>query len=171
MDDVAVPPRLDAETRAEERPEDHRDEVRLWLRLLTCTTMIEGDIRRRLRESFGVTLPRFDLMAQLEKAPDGLTLSEVSRRMMVSNGNLTGLVERLVEMGHVDRRMSERDRRAQILNLTPLGRAEFARMAQAHEGWIADMFAGLGPDGIKGLMSGLGRAKASVRDAATRRGA
>ncbi len=88
---------LDSETKAVELPEDHGNELRLWLRLLTCTTLIEGEVRSRLRERFDVTLPRFDLMAQLDKAPDGMTLSDVSKRMMVSNGNVTGLVERLVE--------------------------------------------------------------------------
>ena len=86
---------LDSETKAVEH--DHGDELRLWLRLLTCTTLIEGAVRSRLRERFDVTLPRFDLMAQLDRAPDGMTLSDVSKRMMVSNGNVTGLVERLVE--------------------------------------------------------------------------
>jgi DNA-binding MarR family transcriptional regulator len=99
--DPAIP--LDHETKAAETPHDHREELRLWLRLLTCTTLVEGEVRRRLRDRFGVTLPRFDLMAQLDKAPDGMTLSDVSKRMMVSNGNLTGLVERLVESGHLDR--------------------------------------------------------------------
>ena len=88
---------LDSETKAVELPGDHGDELRLWLRLLTCTTLIEGEVRGRLRERFDVTLPRFDLMAQLDKAPEGMTLSDVSKRMMVSNGNVTGLVERLVE--------------------------------------------------------------------------
>src|SRR5438067_1812063 len=87
---------LDSETKAVELPEDHGNELRLWLRLLTCTTLIEGEVRGRLRERFDVTLPRFDLMAQLDKVPDGMTLSDVSKRMMVSNGNVTGLVERLV---------------------------------------------------------------------------
>src|SRR3712207_1400615 len=121
-------------------PEDHRDELRLWLRLLTCTTLIEGEVRRRLRQRFDVTLPRFDLMAQLEKAPDGLTLSDLSKRMMVSNGNLTGLVERLVTSGHLDRRTSETDRRAQVISLTDLGREEFRLMMAEHEGWIASLF-------------------------------
>src|SRR4051794_36963193 len=102
---------LDSETKAVELPEDHGDEIRLWLRLLTCTTLIEGEVRGRLRERFDVTLPRFDLMAQLDKVPDGMTLSDVSKRMMVSNGNVTGLVERLVESGHLDRRTSDIDRR------------------------------------------------------------
>src|ERR1700750_1290344 len=92
---------LDSETKAGETPEDHGDELRLWLRLLTCTTLIEGEVRSRLSERFDVTLPRFDLMAQLDKAPDGMTLSDVSKRMMVSNGNVTGLVERLGGAGHM----------------------------------------------------------------------
>ena len=124
---------LDSETKAVETPEDHAEELRLWLRLLTCTTLIEGEVRGRLRQRFDVTLPRFDLMAQLDKAPDGMTLSDVSKRMMVSNGNVTGLVERLVESGHLDRRTSETDRRVQVIRLTKLGRAEFRRMAAEHE--------------------------------------
>lgn len=136
-------PVLDAETKVAEAPEHHRDELRLWLRLLTCTSLIEGEVRRRLREGFDVTLPRFDLMAQLDRFPDGLTLSNVSKRMMVSNGNVTGLVDRLVETGHLERRASASDRRAQMISLTATGRAEFRTMAAAHEDWIAEMFADL----------------------------
>src|SRR3981081_1060225 len=94
----------DSETKAVELPEDHGNELRLWLRLLTCTTLIEGEVRSRLRGRFDVTLPRFDLMAQLDKAPEGMTLSDVSKRMMVSNGNVTGLVERRGGAGPHDRR-------------------------------------------------------------------
>ncbi len=103
---------LDAETKVSERPADHEAELRLWLRLLTCTTLIEGEVRSRLRDSFDVTLPRFDLMAQLDKAPNGMTLGELSQRMMVSNGNVTGLVERLVAQNLIERRPSPTDRRA-----------------------------------------------------------
>src|ERR1700741_4680796 len=113
MQSSAVP--LDAETKVAERPGDHEAELRLWLRLLTCSTLSEGEIRRRLREVFGVTLPRFDLMAQLDKAPGGMTLGELSQRMMVSNGNVTGLSERLVGLGVLDRRQSRSDRRVQIV--------------------------------------------------------
>ena len=154
---------LDAETKAVEMPEDHRDELRLWLRLLTCTAMIEGEVRRRLRERFDVTLPRFDLMAQLDKAPEGMSLSDLSKRMMVSNGNLTGLVERLVASGHLDRRTSNLDRRAQIISLTRLGRAEFRIMAAEHERWIADLFGDLSKRDHEDLMSLLGKAKMSAR--------
>ncbi len=155
---------LDAEAKALEAPGEHAAELRLWLRLLTCSTLIEGEIRTRLRDTFGVTLPRFDLMAQLDRAPDGMTLSDVSRRMMVSNGNVTGLVERLVESGHLERRVSVQDRRAQVIRLTDLGRAEFRAMAAAHEAWIADMFSGLTRPELDELMRLLAKTKTSARD-------
>ena len=163
MSQAAIP--LDAETNAVERPEDHHHDLRLWLRLLTCTTLIEGEIRRRLRESFDVTLPRFDLMAQLDKAPEGLTLSDVSKRMMVSNGNVTGLVDRLVESGHLARRMSDTDRRAQVISLTDAGRAQFRAMASEHEGWVAAMFSDLTRREREELMRLLAKTKMSARRA------
>jgi DNA-binding MarR family transcriptional regulator len=160
---------LDSETKAVELPEHHGDELRLWLRLLTCTTLIEGEVRSRLRERFDVTLPRFDLMAQLDKVPDGMTLSDVSKRMMVSNGNVTGLVERLVESGHLDRRTSEADRRVQMIRLTKAGRAEFRKMAAEHELWIADMFGDLSPKDVRELMRLLAKTKASAQRSAKAR--
>lgn len=163
MNGHAIP--LDAETKAVEKPEDHRDELRLWLRLLTCTTMIEGEVRRRLRDRFDVTLPRFDLMAQLDKAPEGMTLSDLSKRMMVSNGNLTGLAERLAASGHLDRRTSASDRRAQVISLTALGRREFRAMAAEHEAWIADLFGDLSRREQEDLMRLLAKTKTSARHA------
>jgi len=160
---------LDSETQAVDLPEDHAEELRLWLRLLTCTTLIEGEVRSRLRARFDVTLPRFDLMAQLDKAPDGMTLSDVSKRMMVSNGNVTGLVERLVVSGHLDRRTSLTDRRVQMIRLTKLGRAEFRKMAAEHETWIADMFAELSPKDVRELMRLLAKTKGSAQRSAGRR--
>ncbi len=164
MDDH-VPIPLDAETKVAERPADHEAELRLWLRLLTCTTLIEGEVRRRLRDEFDVTLPRFDLMAQLDKAPSGMTLGELSQRMMVSNGNVTGLAERLVEQGLLDRRPSPNDRRAQIVSLTAEGRRTFRAMARTHEDWIAQIFAGLNAAEIDQLMALLAKTKASARGA------
>jgi DNA-binding MarR family transcriptional regulator len=163
MSDQPIP--LDAETKAIEMPENHRDELRLWLRLLTCSTLIEGEIRRRLRDRFDLTLPRFDLMAQLDKAPEGMTLSDLSKRMMVSNGNLTSLVDRLVASGYLERRVSEADRRAQMVNLTPFGRSEFRTMAAEHEAWIADIFGDLTERGQVDLMRLLAKTKLSARNA------
>jgi len=156
---------LDSETKAVELPHEHGDELRLWLRLLTCTTLIEGEVRSRLRERFDVTLPRFDLMAQLDKAPNGMTLGELSQRMMVSNGNVTGLAERLVEQGLLDRRPSPNDRRAQIVSLTAEGRRAFRAVARTHEDWIAQIFAGLDAAEIEQLMALLAKTKASARKA------
>src|SRR6201992_4258099 len=160
---------LDSETKAVELPEDHGNEIRLWLRLLTCTTLIEGEVRSRPRERFDVTLARFDLMGQLDKVPDGMTLSDVSKRMMVSNGNVTGLVERLVESGHLDRRTSDSDRRVQVIRLTRIGRAEFRRMAAEHETWIADIFSELTPKDVRELMRLLAKAKGSAQKSNSRR--
>jgi DNA-binding MarR family transcriptional regulator len=158
-------PVVDAETPAAESLAEDRRALRLWLRLLTCSTLIEGSVRRRLREEFGETLPRFDLLAQLDKAAEGLTLSELSRRMMVSNGNLTALVERLVGVGWVDRQTSAADRRAQLVRLSESGRAAFARMASRHEGWIAGLTAGLSPAEVEQLLHLLARLKTSAREA------
>ena len=160
---------LDSETKASELPEDHGDELRLWLRLLTCTTMIEGEVRSRLRDRFSVTLPRFDLMAQLDRVPEGMTLSDVSRRMMVSNGNVTGLVERLVVSGHLDRRTSDQDRRVQVIRLTKAGRAEFRKMAAEHQGWIAGIFSDLTEKDVRELMRLLAKTKASAQRSAQAR--
>src|SRR6201989_2092174 len=158
---------LDSETKTVEH--DHADELRLWLRRLTCQTRMGVAVRSRLRERFDVTLPRFDLMAQLDRAPDGMTLSDVSKRMMVSNGNVTGLVERLVESGHLDRRTSDSDRRVQVIRLTKLGRAEFRRMAAEHETWIADIFSELTPKDVRELMGLLAKEKGSGTTYAGRR--
>ncbi|MGZ5922276.1 MAG: MarR family winged helix-turn-helix transcriptional regulator [Rhizomicrobium sp.] len=156
---------LDSETKVMESPHAHKDELRLWLRLLTCTNLIEAGIRKRLSENFDTTLPRFDLLAQLERAPKGMTLGDLSRRMMVTNGNVTGLVERLVQSGHLKRSALPNDRRVQIVKLTPKGQANFNRIASAHEGWIAEFFARLSPKEIDGLIQSLGKLKDSVKSA------
>ena len=158
---------LDSETKAVELPDDHGNELRLWLRLLTCTTLIEGEVRGRLRERFDVTLPRFDLMAQLDKVPDGMTLSDVSKRMMVSNGNVTGLVERLVESGHLDRRTSDTDRRVQVIRLT---KARPRRVSQdgggARDAGSPTYFRILSPKDVRELMRLLAKTKASAQKSA-----
>ncbi len=162
MSDLS-PPLLDAETAGTEVGHAHQDELRLWLRLLTCTNMIEGQIRSRLRADFDVTLPRFDLMAQLYRAADGMMMSEVSKRMMVSSGNVTLIVEHLLASGDVERQTSAHDRRAQLIRLTEAGRVHFREMASAHEAWIAGMFDGLTQKDIANLMKLLAKAKASLQ--------
>ena len=165
MDDRTMIP-LDAETRVGERPSDHKTELRLWLRLLTCTTLIENEVRRRLREQFDVTLPRFDLLAQLDRAPNGMTLGELSQRMMLSNGNITGLVERLAEQGLIRRRPQPSNRRVQIVSLTAEGRRFFRAMARANADWVGDIFVDLNKGDVEMLMPLLAKCKASARKAA-----
>jgi DNA-binding MarR family transcriptional regulator len=170
MDERTIIP-LDAETKVAERPDDHKTELRLWLRLLTCTTLIENEVRKRLREGFGITLPRFDLLAQLDRAPNGMTLGELSQRMMVSNGNITGLVERLAEQGLIRRRPLPSDRRVQIVSLTAEGRRFFRAMARANADWIGEIFAGLTQRDVEALMPLLAKTKDSARKAVKNGGA
>ena len=143
-------------------PEDHKAELRLWLRLLSSTNLISTEVRRRLRTQFDVTLPRFDLMAQLDREKEGLRLGELSKRMMVTNGNVTGLVERLMKEGLIRRESVGGDRRVGLVTLTRAGRAAFSRMAAAHELWLAELFADLTPADIDLLMKGLAAVKHSV---------
>ena len=122
---------------------DHHQPLKLWLRMLSCTVRIETEIRSRLRNEFGITLPRFDLMAQLERHPEGLRMGELSRRMMVTGGNVTGIADQLVQEKLVVRVPDARDRRAYSVKLTAAGRRAFARMATAHEGWITELLGGV----------------------------
>ena len=154
---------IDAETKVADAPADHREDLRLWLRLLTCTTLIETEIRRKLQTGFASTLPRFDLLAQLDKAEGGLVLGEVSKRMMVSAGNVTAIVDRLVASGDISRSPAPHDRRVQIIRMTPKGRASFRAMADEHGDWIGAMFEDLDPDDIEVLMRLLAKLKSSVR--------
>src|SRR5262249_30023416 len=163
MGQRTMPP--DAPTKVAERPHDHKDELRGWRRPVAGKEVIEGEVRRRLRDSFDVTLPRFDLMSQLYRAPKAMTLGELSQRMMVSNGNVTGLVDRLLEQGLVSRRPSPKDRRVQLVSLTAEGRRLFRAMARANGDWIGDMLADLSADDIETLMRLLAKAKASARKA------
>lgn len=135
---------------------DHLD-VRLWLRLLACSNQIEQEIRTRLRMRFATTLPRFDYLAQLERHPDGLRMSALSRYLMVSGGNVTGLTDQLVAEGWVARVPDPVDKRATLLRLTALGRKRFADMAAEHEGWIMQMFSGFDREEEQTLFELLGR--------------
>ena len=122
---------------------DHHASLRLWLRLLSATTRVEDTIRQRLREQFGITLPRFDLMAQLEREPQGLSMSELSRRMMVTGGNVTSIVDQLEKEQLVQRQMQASDRRSYTVSLTDAGRNAFSAMALAHEGWVVELLSPL----------------------------
>ena len=124
---------------------DHHQALKLWLRLLACTNRVEAEVRSRLREEFDTTLPRFDLMAQLERHSGGLKMNELSQRLMVTGGNVTGIVDPLEAEGLVVREDHPTDRRAFLVRLTPAGRRQFRRMAAVHEAWIVELFEGWSP--------------------------
>jgi DNA-binding MarR family transcriptional regulator len=113
-----------------------KQRLRLWIRILRAARAIEAEVRERLRVNFDVTLPQFDVMAALERKPDGMTMTELSRFLMVSNGNVTGIIDRLVKDGLVVRRAPADDRRAIVVRLTPKGLKDFTAMARAHQGWV-----------------------------------
>jgi DNA-binding MarR family transcriptional regulator len=158
---VATQPRGDRESRV---GDDHHESLRLWLRLLTCTLMIERAVRARLRDRFVITLARFDLMAQLERHPHGLRMGELSRRLMVTGGNVTGLTRELVEEGLVERRVAPGDRRSYSVRLTAKGKRAFDAMAAEHERWVEVMMSGLAPAERERLYALLGRLKTSMRE-------
>ena len=138
--------------------------LRIWLRLLGCTTLIEQAVRARLRDEFKVTLPQFDVLAELDAAGEPQTMSALSRRLMVSNGNVTGVIDRLARADLVTRTPSSDDRRVQFIALTAVGQRRFATMAAAHEGWVDELIGGLGDADGERLADLLERTKKLIRE-------
>lgn len=129
-----------------------KSRLRLWLKLLKTSGLIEEELRRRLRSELGTTLPRFDVMSALSRVPEGLKMSEISRKLRVSNGNITGIVDKLTEDGLALRVSVPGDRRANLVRLTPKGKAAFAEHAARHEEWIDEILAGLNADDVAGMV-------------------
>ena len=150
---------LDHESRIEH--DDHQA-IRLWLRLLTCTNLIERHLRNRLRSEFDITLPRFDLMAQLAREPEGLTMGDLSQRMMVSGGNVSGIATQLEKEGLISREPVPGNRRAFCVTMTAAGNTRFAEMATAHEGWIVDCLGELSDSEYEHMMEMLKDIKTGV---------
>jgi DNA-binding MarR family transcriptional regulator len=161
---MAGPPVQDRETIA--RAGDHRA-LRIWLRLLTCTQLIERQVRSRLRGQFDTTLPRFDLMAQLERHREGLKMNELSRLLMVTGGNVTAIVDQLEKEGLVERLDEPADRRAFRIRLTKSGEKTFADMARAHEEWVVELLAGLSRRDQEELLRLLARVKVNAVEASS----
>jgi len=150
----------DAETRVDRA--DH-GAIRLWLRMLATNRLVETRTRRLLQERYATTLPRFDLMAQLERAPRGLKMGELSKRMMVTGGNVTGITDMLEKEGLVERIAEPGDRRARLVRLTGAGRRAFSAMAEEHERWIVEAFKELSGREMSTMAALLARLKAHVR--------
>jgi len=155
-----VVPNADAETRVHD---DHHLSVRLWLRMLACTNRIENVVRQNLQAKFETTLPRFDLMAQLERAPRGLKMSELSQRMMVTGGNVTGITDGLEKDGLVVREVDPTDRRVFYVKLSAEGQRQFRRMAAEHKQWLIELFEGISVKNQKQLVELLGELKQTIR--------
>lgn len=137
-------------------------DVRVWLRLLSCAMTIEKRLRRNFADERGTTLPRFDVMATLDRRPEGQTMGELSRALLVSNGNVTAIVRQLEEKGLVTATPDPKDRRSSIVRLSAAGKAEFDVLAQAHHGWIHDAFANVPADKQKQLLDLLADLKTSI---------
>ena len=148
---------------------DSKLELKMWLRLLTCTTLIEREVRRRLRQRFDTTIARFDLLSQLDRAPRGLTMGELSSRLMVTNGNVTGLTDALVEEGLVSRLTEPADRRSLRIKLTAAGKRFFDSMTPVHEQWVDALMSGLTRAEMAHLLELLGKLKQSLAAAGATR--
>lgn len=144
------------------RSVDDHESLRLWLRLFTGATLVSRTVDGMLKRDFGSSLPRFDLLAQLHRAPDGLRMGELSARILTTGGNVTWLVAALEREGVVSRRVASEDRRAMVVRLTPAGRRHFAAMARSHERLIVRIFAGLTAADRRALHHALGVVKHSA---------
>ena len=140
---------------------DHQS-LRLWLRLLSCSTDIETQIRQRLRSQFGMTLARFDYLAQLHRHPAGLRMNALSRFLMVTGGNVTGLTDELVKDGFVSREDDPDDRRSYRVALTAKGRKAFEKIASVHEGWVVELLGGIADVDRQQLHELLGRLRVNL---------
>lgn len=139
-----------------------KERLRLWLKLLKASNLVEEEIRRRLRAQHASTLPRFDVMSALSRAPEGLKMSEISKLLRVSNGNITGIVDKLTEEGFALRVSVPGDRRAHQVCLTERGKVAFADLAAAHESWIDEILDGLDLDDILGMIQRLDHLTSSL---------
>lgn len=140
-----------------------KQRLRLWLRLLRAPRAIESELRERLRVAFDVTLPQFDVMAALARKDGGMTMTELSRFLMVSNGNVTGIVDRLVAERMVTRAANVADRRATVVRLTPRGKSHFAAMASEHEAWVDELLGGFNRKEVETMIGLLGGFAAALQ--------
>jgi len=145
-----------------------KQRLRLWIRILRAARAIEAEVRDRLRVNFDVTLPQFDVMAALERKPDGMTMTELSRFLMVSNGNVTGIIDRLVADKLVVRQAPANDRRAIIVKLTARGLKDFTAMAKAHQGWVDNLLSEFDAAEAETLIHHLDGLSGRIRNAGVR---
>ncbi len=158
-------------TKARPRATAHslsKQRLRLWLRLVRAARAIEAELRERLRRQFSLTLPQFDVLAALVRKPDGITMTKLSRMLIVSNGNVTGIVDRLVTDRLVARQLAPNDRRSFLVRLTPKGQAQFAEVARAHEQWIDKMLSEFDGEEAEAIIQHLDGLAGRVRNGGAR---
>ena len=141
-----------------------KEGLRLWLRILTCSQMVEQEIRTMLRGKFDTTLPRFELLAALDRVPDGLTMGELSRWLMVTKGNVTGIAERLSEDGYIKRQPTSTDRRSFCVTLTSRGKKAFKKMESEYERLLERLFTDASLDDIDNFAGILAKVKEVVEE-------
>jgi DNA-binding MarR family transcriptional regulator len=149
-------------------PSLSKQRLRLWIRILRAARAIEAEVRDRLRVNFDVTLPQFDVMASLERKPDGMTMTELSRFLMVSNGNVTGIIDRLVADRLVVRQAPANDRRSIVVKLTARGLKDFTAMAKAHQGWVDNLLSEFDAAEAETLIHHLDGLSGRIRNGGTR---
>lgn len=161
MNQVAIPrsARIDSSKLTKSRS---KQSLRLWLRLFSCQSMIEDIIRVRLRDDHGITLPQFDVLAELDNAGKQLTMSELSQHLVVSNGNITGVIDRLERENFLKRVKSSEDRRVQYIQLTESGSQRFKKIATEHEAWVSNLFSALDRNEIDQMITTLKKTKESI---------
>ncbi len=137
-------------------------DLRVWVRLLSCAKIIEKRLRRNFEDQFDTTLPRFDVLATLSRQPEGMRMGELSRALLVSNGNVTSIVRQLQEQGHISTRVSPDDARSAIVSLTPEGKKQFAKLAAAHHDWVREALGGFPDDEQRLLLDLLTKLKSSI---------
>lgn len=130
-----------------------KQRLRLWIRLLLARQVVEAELRKRLRDRFDMTLPQFDVMAALDRNPGGMMMTSLSRALMVSNGNITGIIDRLIAKGYVARETFAGDRRRFIVNLTPAGLDRFRNVAGMHESWVDELLSTIDEDKVRNALS------------------
>lgn len=143
-------------------PPHQKVDLQLWVRLLACAHAAEQRVRNRIKDSFGINQTQFNLLSQLDRAPDGIRMGEVARRTIVTGSNVTVVVDDLQRRGLVTRQVAEGDRRATVIKLTGKGRAAFAQMAPVHAVWIEEIFAEMPDADKRGLVRQLDELKAAM---------
>jgi len=134
--------------------------VSAWVRLLKAHGLVLRELRRRIPEQ--LTLPQFDVVVQLHRRPEGMTSRELTRELLVTPGNVTGLVDRLSRMGLVQRRPVPGDRRAVRMVLTPRGRRVARRAIPRHRRDVEALLSSLSPSDLARLRLLLGRLSRSL---------